>query len=454
MMNKKGLLSLVLLAGVGLAACSPTGTSTSEESSSEAATGADWVANFEEDGKMYIYLELGPDTLASFSNWTGVFVTGCFAVKEGATAWPLTTDDGAVQLLPVEGHDGFYGVSIDWNYDPDAYTATTDDPWAYQATLGYTKESNPAGYGVNWSYKSTECAAYAYGTNPTMTVSASGKSINLGVHNFEAEPPEPVHLTNYKMMFELVDADGKPLVFPEYVDIAIAGSMNNWTTIDEEGKADTLTLENAEKGLWSYTIADVIRGSTVEYKLVAVTSATTADSFWGGEGAYTGERVDPEDPSTNPVWTCLSADDYTYRYITGWTFPNLPADPNAIEVAVNISVTISDIASYADTDYASLGIKGSWDWNTISPMTIDANDATKFTYTMNLKPAAYEFGFVLCDKAGAQLPAGWAGSLLADATRDGWLAGADGNIKFTVSADGENNFAYSGSVADKVSLAA
>ena len=65
MMNKKGLFAVALLAALGLGACGEPGesstpeesTTTSETEGSTPVDGADWVADYEEEGKMFFYFQ-------------------------------------------------------------------------------------------------------------------------------------------------------------------------------------------------------------------------------------------------------------------------------------------------------------------------------------------------------------------------------------------------------------
>lgn len=456
MINKKSLFILSASMLLGLASCGGTssqggssnkgssqgGTGTSQGgaggSSQQGAETPSWIADKEADGKMFLCFKLGTTKLetmdgepvTTFADYLSFYVAGSF---EG---WKIAKD--SVELAAVEGHDGYYGTSLDWTYDPIKY-AGTEDPAAYQITLGYNSKAGVSDtmFGIDWNYKSVQCAAFPGLTNPTYTVAASGKSIYFGEQTWSATKPAPVKIENYTVNFVITDV-------PTYVDLYTTGGFNGWADGNKDGvfsidnlAGQKLTKVEGKTDVYSFNFGTVIKGAAVSYKIVAITTKSTG--FWGNEGAYSG------DVSTgNPVFTPIAADDYASAedYVTQWSFGSegheWPADPAAVTFDVNIVVTVSDYST-TDTTYDALSIKGSFDgWAALHAMTADAAVAGKFSYTINVAAASYEFGLATT-LAGAQVT---------------WFSLADegGNVKFTVAEAA--TFEYTGSIAAGVTLVA
>ncbi len=393
MMNKKGLFAVALLAALGLGACGETtGSSTSEEPgssepASQPAEEADWVADYEEEGKMFFYFQLGTTpaadgtaALSSFSSWVSPFVTG------GFNAFAETE---APEMTAVEGHDGYYGVSIDWEFDPSA-----DQAYEYQLTLGYNSTSGAPTLGMNWNYKSNEISA-AYGPldNPNWEggMSESGLSINLGSHSWSAEPPKPIIIEDYTREFFITDGkkddNGKylPATVPDYVTLRIAGSMNAWDDA-LDSTTNVLTPIEGRPGYYTYNFGDIVKQSIVEYKVVA-TSAASSD-FWANTADLSAVNTNE---GGNATFVAIGADDITESGPLTMIFGSWPSDPSSImPIDLTVKVTLTD---YAEGDVTVNGSFNAWG-DGVAMTSVEGEDNTfEAALTDVTAPGKLEFQF-------------------------------------------------------------
>ena len=450
MMNKKGLFAVALLAALGLGACGGTGeSSTPEESTTTSETGgstpvadADWVADYEEEGKMFFYFQLGTTpavdgtaALTSFSSWVSPFVTGGFNAFAEADA---------PEMKAIEGHEGYYGVSIEWTFDPT--TATADDkPYDYQLTLGYNSTSGAPKLGIDWAYKSNEISA-SYGPvdNPNWQagLSESGLSISLGTHSWSTEPPKPIIIEDYTREFFITDgtkdADGNynPATVPSYVTLRIAGSMNAWDSA-LDSTANVLTPVEGKAGYYTYNFGDVVKQSTIEYKVVA-TSSVSSD-FWANTADLSAVTTTE---GGNATFVAIGADDITESGPLTMIFSTWPADPaDVAPIDVTIKVTLTD---YVEGDVTVNGSFNAWT-DGIAMTAVDGEDKT---YTATLvdvnAPGKVEFQFRVTNGT--------------DIKYVGATAGEDGsqpNLALNlVAADDGTTKAYTGTIATGVAIVA
>ena len=450
MMNKKGLFAVALLAALGLGACGETGESstpeesitTSETEGSTPVDGADWVADYEEEGKMFFYFQLGTKAaadgaaaLTSFSSWVSPFVTGAFNAFAEADA---------PEMKAVEGHDGYYGVSIDWTYDPT--TATDEKPYDYQLTLGYNSTSGAPKLGIDWTFKSNEISA-SYGPvdNPNWQagLSESGLSINLGSHSWSAEPPKPVILEDYTREFFITDGtkdgEGKynPATVPSYVTLRIAGSMNGWDD-GLDSTTNVLTPVEGKAGYYTYNFGDVVKQSAIEFKVVA-TSSVSSD-FWANSADLSAVTTTE---GGNATFVAIAADDITESGPLTMIFSTWPADPaDVAPIDVTIKVTLTDYVE------GNVTVNGSFDAWTDGGIAMTAVEGEDKAYTATLEgvnaPGKVEFQFRV--KNGT------------DIKYVGATAGEDGSqpnlVLNLLPADDGTTKAYTGTIATGVALAA
>lgn len=447
MMNKKGLFAVALLAALGLGACGETtGSSTSEEPASsepasQPAEGADWVAEYEEEGKMFFYFQLGTTpaadgtaALTSFSSWVSPFVTGAFNTF---------AETDAPEMKAVEGHDGYYGVSIDWTYDPT--TATDEKPYDYQLTLGYNSTSGAPKLGIDWTFKSNEISA-SYGPvdNPNWQagLSESGLSINLGSHSWSTEPPKPVILEDYTREFFITDGtkDGEgnynPATVPSYVTLRIAGSMNGWDD-GLDSTTNVLAPVEGKAGYYTYNFGDVVKQSAIEFKVVA-TSSVSSD-FWANSADLSAVTTTE---GGNATFVAIGADDITESGPLTMIFSTWPADPaDVAPIDVTIKVTLTD---YVEGDVTVNGSFNAW----TDGIAMTAVEGEEKTYTATLEgvnaPGKVDFQFRVINGT--------------DTKYVGATAGEDGSqpnlVLNLLPADDGTTKAYTGTIATGVALAA
>jgi hypothetical protein len=380
-------------------------------------------------------------------SYVSPYLTGSFDADTSGTKPTWNTLNKAVELKRYEKTNYFY-ASIDWTYDPTKYPTGNEDPLAYQIVLGYNSTSGLTDYGLKWvdDYKSVQCAGYAYPTNPVYTFSADKLSVNLGLHDFIHIQPEPVKLEHYTRKFKIENV-------PSYVTLCLAGGNNSWETDLAES---TKLVKTSEADIFSFDFGTQIAHSTIEYKICAMNSKSTKDSFWAFEGTYTGARSKSladgsPDTTSNPVMAVLALDDID-EVITTWSFTNFPADPAAAVYDILVTVdTPTDFATWTGTaddgktavaagDFTALSVKGSFDgWATTNALT--ANEGkTSWTFTYTGKPAnTYEFGVV---------------ASTATAGVEKFIKGTDGNnMSVTLTAE-THNIHVSGSIASGMAVEA
>ena len=193
-----------------------------------------------EEGKTTFFFELAEESLA-IPEYAGFFLTGAFC------GW-ATAVDAVVELTLLDGTDNiYYGM---WEGEPTEFS--------YQLTVGYKADAGAPTSGVDWTFKSLECQAYEYGTDPQFEV-ADGVAA-LGQHTWDAMPADPaasaIHNLTIEIPFETA--------VPEYVDIHLAGSSPFSWTLGEE----TILTPNDDRTVFSVTV-DTIIGNVYEIKVLA-----------------------------------------------------------------------------------------------------------------------------------------------------------------------------------------
>ena len=214
----------------------------SESQGSESSQGGGDVVIPTEDGKVTFYFELASSSVA-LPSWAGFFLTGAFSGWETAVA-------DVVELTKLEGSDNvYYGM---WA------TADAITDGSYQLTVGYKADAGAPSSGVDWTFKSVECAAYEFGSNPEFEV-VDGKA-NLGTHTWEAMPSNPADaaISNLTLSVPFTAA------VPEYVDIYLVGGAPFSWAMDDACKM----TPSADRKTWTMTIATII-GNTYEIKVMA-----------------------------------------------------------------------------------------------------------------------------------------------------------------------------------------
>lgn len=196
-----------------------------------------------EEGKVTFYFELASSSVA-LPSWAGFFLTGAFS------SWATAVAD-VVELTKLEGSDNvYYGM---WA------TADAIRDGSYQLTVGYKADAGAPSSGVDWTFKSVECAAYEFGSNPEFEV-VDGKA-NLGTHTWEAMPSNPADaaISNLTLSVPFTAA------VPEYIDIYLVGSAPfSWSM----GADETKMTPSADRKTWTMVI-DTIIGNTYEIKVMA-----------------------------------------------------------------------------------------------------------------------------------------------------------------------------------------
>ena len=251
---KKSFLVLAATLALGLAACNkpaaPSGPSVPTE-----------------EGKVTFYFEMADNEAAkAIPEYCSVYLIGAYCGKE---AWPTAaTDPDVVTLQQLEeGSKIWYGQ---W----EGSLENVDDK-GFQLTVGYKVGSGAPSIGVNWSYKSIECQAAGGDSglgNPVFTVSADGKTADLGSHHWEEVPPAVVLAENVTLQITLEHA------VPAWTTLYAPGNYkNNWAC----NSSDAMT-PNADRTVWTMNIP-VAAVNTYEMKIIAEYTQDTRDdgNSWG-----------------------------------------------------------------------------------------------------------------------------------------------------------------------------
>jgi hypothetical protein len=447
--SKALILGIAALSTLGLVGCGKTTSSSKSDTAAPADETPAFVATEAKAGKMLFYFKwdeanAGAGNTAikidEIPSYVSPYLTGSFDADTSGTKPTWNTLNKAVELKRYEKTNYFY-ASIDWTYDPTKYPAGNEDPLAYQIVLGYNSTSGLTDYGLKWvdDYKSVQCAGYAYPTNPVYTFSADKLSVNLGAHDFIHIQPEPVKLDNYTRKFKIENV-------PSYVTLCLAGGNNSWDTSLAEA---TKLVKTAEADTFSFNFGTQVAHSTIEYKIVAINSKSTKDSFWAFEGTYTGARSKTledgtYDPQSNPVMAVLALDDID-EVITTWSFTKFPADPAAATYDVTINLKApTDYATWSDDTHAAGSVKSIWANSSLNGWTAVLMTLTEGVYSYKYTGVAansYELGFIMSDSETVK-------------NQIAWVSGTDKNNIPVVVTETATTFTYEGSIAAGFSVAA
>ena len=235
------------------------GSSGSGESTESTPSGGDAEVPVEA-GKLSFYFTLGSESVA-IPEYAAVYLCG------GFNLWKTAPAD-AVKMQKLGETNVYYGL-----YEIEASALDTmDKGHDFQLTIGYTPESGNPSTGVNWSYKSLECAAAGGDSgldNLQFTVGEDSR-VNLGTHNWDKAPGPVMLAENVTFSVTLKEAA------PEYVKLFAPGNYaNNWACSPAE---DAMT-PSADRKTWSKTISSIAAGT---YELQVIVEYADVESFtWG-----------------------------------------------------------------------------------------------------------------------------------------------------------------------------
>lgn len=359
---KKSFLILAATAMM-LAGCGPKG---GKGGSTEVPT---------EEGKTTFYFTVAEDSVALPAH-ASYFLTGGFTCEDGSTDW-LTDADKVVEFKQLkEGSNVYYGM-----FDKLEVGSTKEKYYNYQLTVGYNAESGAPSTGVNWSYKSAECAAFEYGTDPVFEIAADG-TVNLGTHTWTEMPAAPKILHNLTINVTFAEA------VPANVALYMPGNFkNNWACSPAE---DALT-PSADRKTWSIVVPQVVAGNK-EAKIIAEYATATAYT-WANTVLDNGEGGNYA-LMLKGTW----GDDYVLNLneqIDEETAAPLSYDfaaklPEVLAEKVDVKIKlVADAAITAEKLYVA-GTMNSW---TATEMT--KVDDTHFEYTIaETNIPSYEFGIL------------------------------------------------------------
>jgi hypothetical protein len=463
MVNKK--IGIILaLAALGLAGCGSTTSSASKAASttsSGAATSVPGVDVPVVDGKYTLYFTFkANDEVSAIPAYDVPYFTGA-ATGWGTTAYAEGAETYALPFTALANSNVWY-LQIDKTLFADVDGKFDMTKRGYQITLGWSSTSGaPASQqGIDWSYKNDYSALFPGTAHPKMdapdtkgivdlfggtAVIADPDTAYTGDEGYVVDPAAkldyltfsatkaaPVQIKNRSIKFTIADKDKAGLARPGYVaDFYATGSYQSWNGVLDE--AHKLTA--AADGSYTVALGDVWGDVKIEWMVVctvknsAGTVVTT--SFWANKAA-----------AANLAYTPVAVDgpDFT-EDIGAITWEAWPTDPALAPVDVTLTVTLTDFV--AGATYSAVGIKGSMDkdWSVLHEGVVSATDPTTYTISLSqLTAGAYTFKFVTY--------------LTVDAGPVNWIGDSTGtDLPFTCS-ESAKAFAYTGTIAGGVALAA
>jgi hypothetical protein len=416
--NRFALMGVLvaLTTGLLLASCGESTESTSQSSSSSG--GEDVVVPVVE-GKVSFAFHLA-STSVEFKSYNSIFLTGSMTEKVVDDAWKTDWATGldAIEMVNIEGTDVYYGQ---YAWDAAAYEGTQAKQ--YQLVAGYNESAEVAANlkGLQWvdSYKSAECAAYAYPLNPEWVEDATQANVvwlntttNGSTHTFNAQPPAPKILHNYKIIFEFEDE------IPDYVGgVYMTGTFNSWS---EDLAVTKLTQVEGNKKQF-FKVFDEILADTIEFQIVVEYPEATKIT-WSYKVA-----------ENNMTYSVLAADGDNFvsdPQLLGVSFADLIPDPDA---AVDFVFTLTNTGGALAETVTTLYINGSFlGWTAAALTKVSADE---FTFTKTMAPQAIEFGFMSNTDWSDKAVAEGGGNLMLTLVADKLAIGVTADFsKFGVSA--------------------
>lgn len=320
------------------------------------------------EGKVTVAFVYSSESL-ELPEYVSIWLTGGFteSEKEDGTwngDWPVNY--GATEMQLMEGTSDVYYAHITV-LDEDEYGGTNGVD-SYQLVAGYNRNAGlgESSSGLLWvdNYKSEECQAYSYGTNPKWQNNGDGtiyliSDNNPGaIHTFSTLPPQPVEMENFHLVVSWPEA------LPSWAAAYGVGTFNNWGNDDDfdisNWKFEALDdYDFAEEGrhYYSLNIGTVIANAPIEYQVVLLApdaSGKPGDAMWqyqfgnaitdeegnttynnnisttpvagqGLDGAYDAAHDFVRYPSK--VWTDPSLErDVEFRFVNSETDTTVPVD--------------------------------------------------------------------------------------------------------------------------------
>ena len=321
-----------------------------------------------EEGKTTFWFTLGEESVA-LPEYANFYITGAFA------GWATAADAVPVFELLEGTEDVYYAI---FDGEPAEFS--------YQLTAGYKADAGAPTSGVDWEFKSVECAAYPYGSDPAFEV-VDGLAA-LGEHNWEAMPADPAAATIHNLTVEVPFS--APV--PEYIDIHLAGGSPFSWTLGEE----TILTPNEDRTVFSMTVESIIGNN---YSIKVLANYADQDPGWdftilddgeGGNYNFAVMKTWGDDYHADLAVDSWQDDDvFTIDWET-W----MPAlgDNVAVDLVVNFDAEVTAEAIYAIGNFTG--------WDAAEMLTED-----HITYTLDCGelPAGYEMQFGVCADTGWHL---------------------------------------------------
>ena len=239
---KKSFFGLTALALVlGLAACGGNGGSTGTKPAPGPGPTPGGSGIPTEEGKVTFVMTLAEESI-EIPDYVSYWVTGGFCAW---SEYEGHNNSNPVELTRFGETNQYYGL---------AEVADLTDT-SYQITLGYASTSQAPKKGINWEYKSVECAAYPYGENPAFTVNEDG-TVNLGTHTFDKKPGPISMIESTTIQITMKQA------VPEGVDLYVPNAITGWDLTSK------MTPDETRK-VWSFAIDEPFVAGTYGGKVIA-----------------------------------------------------------------------------------------------------------------------------------------------------------------------------------------
>ena len=375
-MKKRSFLIFLAAGALMLAGCGkkPSSSSSGGQSSGGQSSGGEQVDVLPTEGKTTFYFTLGADSVA-IPSYASIFLTGGF----------IDWAEPVGQCIEMQLKEGTTNVYVGMVDEIEA-ASTAEKYYDFQLTMGYNATSGAPSTGVNWGYKSVECAAAGGESGMDNLHFEFASVVNLGTHNWTEAPADPAASSIHNLKIEAKFA----AAVPEYVDLYLVGDhMANWNF--EEA---TKLTPNEGRTVFTQVLETVI-GNTYGVKLMAQYAGQATD--WNhcvldnGEGGNYNLLIKK---TWGDNYTLdLAAQAYDNLIIDSETFnKNWDEFMPALGEEVDVSVKLSAAAALE----GSWEARGSWvaDWS--EGKALSANEGkTEFTVDLGSFAAGNTIQFKL-----------------------------------------------------------
>lgn len=349
-----------------------------------------------EEGKVTLYWEVVDNIEGGMPSYVSIWFTGTL------TGW--ATEPGAALEAQRLDDSNIYYVML----AVDKLTAAWDE---YCLALGYNATAVNETVGLDWNYKSAECAVYAYGTNATFAVADGDTSASLGTHTFNSAPAEPEGgEPEIPTEVEVTFTVSFNAALPEGYNVYVIGEMtNNWDT-------SSALLMTTTNGI-DYSVSTVLMSGKYYFKVVACKGVFSWEDTERVEYGNGTDNAQVKVPTTGGTVALFAS------VLTAPGSSTVDPDPTPSgPVDATFTVTFD---TRLPEGYNVYLVGEMTDWETNAQKMVASADGLTYSVTLKLESRTYEFKVVACKGAFAWM------------TEDGKEYGnGTANAKITVPATG------------------